>query len=201
MGLGIDYKSLDFIPNTKFDATQIPTEELVSRVFTRLKEGPRSKKYYPISLAAAYSAMPLSDLLHLDRHSVVLTGSDAGITYIRRKTRRKNKPALFVPMTNSLREAFKCVPTPISDNGLWFPGLVPEAVSSCVGRAFKECGWVHGRAMHNFRHFAACFLVKKGVALTTIQELLGHSDFNTTLIYARTDRETLKEGVRKFDVK
>ena len=201
LGFQIDYKSLIIRPGKKFDGSQIVSEEMANAVIQNLASGPRRKIYKGIAHVAMFSTMPLSDLLHLTKSQVVFSGPDEGITYIRRKTRYKNKPALFVPMTNKLREAFRGVPIPITDDGLWFPSLSHEAVCSSVGRAFKACGWIHGRAMHNFRHFGACFLIKQGVALTTIQELMGHSDFKTTLIYARTDRETLKEGVKKFDVK
>jgi len=199
MGFEINYKTINFIAGKKFDGSQILSEEMAFQILAKIKAGPRSKKYHGICHVAMYSTMPLSDLLHLTKSQVVFKGEDAGITYLRRKTRYKNKPSLFVPMTNKLKEAFRGVPVPISDNGLWFPGLTTEAVSHAVGRAYKASGWKHGRAMHNFRHFGACYLLKQGVALTTIQELMGHSDFNTTLIYARTDRETLIEGVRKFD--
>jgi len=200
LGFQIDYKSLVLKPGKKFDGSQIVSEEMANAVIQNLASGPRRKKYKGIAHVAMYSTMPLSDLLHLTKAQIVFRGEEAGITYTRRKTRYKNKPPLFVPMTNKLREAFRGLPVPISGDGLWFPGMLHEAVSQAVGRAFVASGWVHGRAMHNFRHFGACYLIKQGVALTTIQELMGHSDFKTTLIYARTDRETLKEGVKKFDV-
>lgn len=201
LGFEINYKDISFTPGEKFNGSQILTEEMAFQVLDKLKGSPRAKKYYGIAHVAMYSTMPLSDLLHLKKSQVVFNGEDAGITYIRRKTRYKNKLPLFVPMTDRLREAFRATVTPISEDGLWFPNMRNEAVCSSVGRAFKASGWVHGRAMHNFRHFGACFLLKRGVALPTIQELMGHSDFKTTLIYARVDRETLIEGVKKFDVK
>jgi len=201
MGFKIDYKAIKFIPGRKFNGTQILTEEMAFMALEKLKGNSRTKKYHNIFHVALYSTMPLSDLQHLTKAQVVFTGPDAGITYTRRKTRNLGKPPLFVPMTNKLREAFSGVPIPINDDGLWFPPMIASTVSSVVGRALKGSGWLHGGAMHVLRHFGACFLIKQGVPLTTIRELMGHSDFKTTLIYARTDRETLKEGVKKFDVK
>jgi len=205
LGFEIDYKKLVLNPGKTFDGSQILSEELAFKILDHLKSRARTKKYYDIAHVAMYSTLPLSDLLHLRKMDIVFKGDDAGINYIRRKTRYKNKPPLFIPMTNKLRQALRGVPSPIFDNDLWFPfhtlAEPVEAISHTVGRAFKACGWPHGRGMHNFRHFGACYLIKQGVALTTIQELLGHSDFNTTLIYARTDKETLKEGMKKFDVK
>jgi len=201
IGLEINYKDIIFKEGKKFDGTQILSETLALEILEKLKSGGRTRKYHGICHVAMYSTMPLADLLHLTKAQVVLKGEDAGITYTRRKTRHLDKPPIVVPMMNKLREAFKGVPIPLTDDGLWFPNMNNTTISSIVGRAFRACGWEHGRAMHNFRHFGACYLIKQGVALTTIQELMGHSDFNTTLIYARTDRETLKEAMRKFDVK
>ena len=199
LGLEIEYKALTFIPGETFDGSQIVSEELALAVIAELKKGPRSKKYASLCEVAMHSTLPLSDLLHLRKKDVRFSGSlDHGITYARRKTRYKNRPALFVPMTDKLRKAFDGIPTPLAEDGRWFPDWKADAVSNTVGRAFKKLGWPRG-AMHQFRHFGACYLIREGVPLTTIQELMGHGDFNTTLIYARVDREKLIEGVKKFD--
>jgi len=201
MGFEINYKGINFKEGKKFNGTQILSEEMAIQILDKIKTGSRSKKYHGICHVALYSTMPLSDLLHLTKSQVVFSGPDAGITYTRRKTRHLDKDPLFILMTNKLREAFKGLPTPIFREDRWFPPMNTSTVSSVVGRAFKACGWKHGGAMHNFRHFGACYLLKRGVALSTIRDIMGHSNFNTTLIYARTDRETLKEGMKKFDVK
>jgi len=43
---------------------------------------------------------------------------------------------------------------------------------------------------HTFRHFLATQLLEQGQDIRTIQELMGHSDLNTTMIYTRV----LKRG-------
>ena len=200
LGLSINYKKLNFKKGKEFDGSQIVSVEIAEKVLDILKNAPRGgNKYYPICAIAMYSTLPSSDIIHLRKKDVEFNGENAGITYIRRKTRYKKKPALFVPMTEKLRWAFSLVPTPLDPDATWFPFYNTEAITGTVSRAFKKAGWIHGGAMHQFRHFGACYLINQGVPLTTIQELLGHSDFNTTLKYARTNRERLKEGVKSFD--
>lgn len=200
LGFEIDYKALTFTQGRRFDGTQILTDELAYKAIDILQAGPRSRKYAGLVKVAMFSTMPVSDLLALRKKDVVLSGSgDHGITYTRRKTAYKNKPAIFVPMSNNLREAFASIPTPISEDGYWFPRWSVEAISQAVSRSLKKAGWTHSGGIHNFRHFGACKLIREGVPLTTIKELMGHSDFNTTLIYARVDREKLIEGAKKFD--
>ncbi len=202
MGFTIDYKNLEFKPGKIFTSEQIPDESLVLRVLESLLSRTPTNKYYPIARAAAYSGMPLSDLLHLTKEQVVFTGDKAGITYIRRKTRHKKQDKLLVPMSNKLREAFRTAPTPIFPKDLWFPfpslKYPASAISEAVGETFIKCGWDHGGAMHQFRHFAASYLLNEGgVDLHIVQQLLGHSRIETTRRYARTQPTTLIEGVKK----
>ena len=52
---------------------------------------------------------------------------------------------------------------------------------------------------HNFRHALATALVKLKVEAKTVQGILRHEDFGTTMqIYAQSDMESLREAQGKF---
>jgi len=51
--------------------------------------------------------------------------------------------------------------------------------------------------LHTLRHTCGCNLRKLGVPLENIQELLGHSDMRTTMIYAQISKDTLKEVLER----
>jgi len=52
--------------------------------------------------------------------------------------------------------------------------------------------------LHSLRHTFASHLVMKGVDLPTVQKLMGHSDVNTTMIYAHLAPDHLATAVDKL---
>ena len=95
---------------------------------------------------------------------------------------------------------FAQVPWPIEDEGLLFPGLVKQALTIGVSRAFTRAGYPWF-SFHKLRHTAACFLLENGIALETVSALLGHSSIKVTMeFYARVRPEALRKAVGVFDV-
>ncbi|MCI4625541.1 MAG: site-specific integrase [Candidatus Magnetoovum sp. WYHC-5] len=62
---------------------------------------------------------------------------------------------------------------------------------------FRKAGFGNIR-LHDLRHTFASQLVMAGVELRAVQELLGHSDYATTLIYAHLSKEHLKKAIEKL---
>lgn len=55
------------------------------------------------------------------------------------------------------------------------------------------------RGMHSLRHTMASMLLEKETPLSTISDILGHVDTNSTAVYLKTDIEKLKECALDFD--
>jgi integrase len=69
-------------------------------------------------------------------------------------------------------------------SGVWYRHHLHEsAVQRAVKRAVLEVGLSKRATCHSFRHSFATHLLQDGYDIRTVQELLGHRDVATTMIY------------------
>jgi len=82
----------------------------------------------------------------------------------------------------------------IKKNDPLFGDYSYESMYKILKRALKKCGITKNISLHSFRRSYACHLYESGVSLLTIQKILGHKNYKTTLLYVQVSEKYYEEA-------
>lgn len=108
----------------------------------------------------------------------------------------KDRMVYFTSECGQMLSEYK---TEYKPNGIMFTTLILHrqytggALRKLVKVVAKRAGIKKRIYPHLFRHSLACNLLNRGANILTIQALLGHSDIRTTMIYARSSPQRVKQ--------
>jgi site-specific recombinase XerD len=174
----------------------------MEKIFERLKDrhlfnSRKSKRYYLI-VRLLYSTMArVSELCNIRIRDI-----DFERGYIR--LRGKGNKERIVPVDQRTLEIFK---EHLQDRISYDPEdfllvntrnkqLSPRVIQTDIKTIKEKCGFAESKIItpHVFRHTGATHLRRSGMDISELQDILGHSNPNTTRIYAKNDITKLKES-------
>ena len=137
---------------------------------------------------------------------VGITMPDLDLDNAQLKVHGKGAKQRVVPLTEAaiqtIRGYLAARPDTNSDRlfvSIWGEALHPRAVNRKLQVALKRAGLSEkGVTPHQLRHTFATHLIRNGVDVRTVQELLGHSDLATTARYLHSDTRTKQAAVDKL---
>ncbi len=174
----------------------------IEKIFEKLKNkqlfsSRKSDRFYLI-VRLLYSTMArVSELCNIRIRDI-----DFERGYIR--LRGKGNKERFVPVDRTTLEIFKDYlkgrKTNESEDFLLVntrnQKLNPRVVQGDIKTIREKCGFPNSKIItpHVFRHTGATHLRRSGMDISELQDILGHSNPNTTRIYAKNDITKLKES-------
>lgn len=134
-------------------------------------------------LTTIYSCgLRLSELINL---KLIDIKSDDGIIFIQQSKGNKDR---MVALPEKLLELLRKYYVEFKPTNFLFEGVKgnqysERSVQLVLKNAMQKASITSKGSVHTLRHFYATHLIKSGIDVRIVQELLGHSDIRTTMIY------------------
>jgi integrase/recombinase XerD len=127
--------------------------------------------------------------------------TERGMVHVRQGKGNKDR---ILPMGTMLQRGIKAYIEAEKPRKYLFEGNNGEAYSQrgaqwAISQAVKKAGIVKEVTLHTLRHTYATHLLEQGVNILAIQELLGHSCIQTTMIYLHLARPSASVAFSPMD--
>lgn len=145
------------------------------------------------------SGMRISEICNLRLENLIEEGDSIDLQF-----RGKGDKERVVPLTQAGSRALISFLDEVQPTDFIFMGrggpITPHAVRIYT-RRMREAHPELGPAFspHALRHTYATMMLRRGVDLRTLQELLGHSNISTTQRYLHPSRDDLRAAIKKME--
>lgn len=143
------------------------------------------------------SGLRLSEVVNLKVEDIEF---EEGVGWVRSGKGAKDR--LFILSNNIIEDLKKHAHRKKETDYLfegWEGQMSPRNIQKIVALSAKKAGISKSVHVHSLRHSFATHLLESGVDIRKIQELLGHTNLNTTQIYAHVSKEELKKIKNPLD--
>jgi site-specific recombinase XerD len=190
----------DVAPKIPYGKKPKPLPCVLSQAEVLLLFAAVSSPRHRLILHTAYAAgLRVSEVVRLKISDL---DSKRMVLLVRHSKGRKDRVVPFSPVLLQLLRDYWSQHRPKD----WlFPGRKPgqhlssSSVQRACHRAVLTAGLSKKASMHTLRHSYATHLLEAGVDLPTLQKLLGHSRFSTTLLYTHVQQDHLQKTLSPLD--
>lgn len=187
----------------KLDNLSIPKQDkklpsvLTKDEVTKLLENSETKKS-KLMLSLLYSSgLRVSELVNLKKQDINLSER---LGWVRKG--KGSKDRIFTISTSLSAELEEYIKKDVAGVYLFSSDkpLTTRNIQKIIQKTAKKAGIAKRVTPHTLRHSFATHLLEAGTDIRVIQELLGHSNLNTTQLYAHVSHETIRSIKNPLDV-
>lgn len=164
------------------------TKEEQDRLFCVLKQN-KYNHIKPIIIFALYTGMRIGEILSLKWEQIDL--KDNYINILKSKSGKERK----IPIAEKLKEEIEEIE---KKSEYVFVNSETQKPYTTIKHSFLSLmnqAKIENFTFHSFRHTVATRLVESGVDLLIVQEIMGHSNIQTTMRYAHPVPERKKQAI------
>ena len=171
-------------PNVK--EREFLTEDELKAVMTHEFADPKLAYIRDLFVFASFTALSFVDIKELTNDRIVEVNGEKWIISKRHKTGAPFQVKLLdIPL--QIIERYR----PFQENNLVFPNLNYWSICKPLKKMIRECGVNKDISFHCSRHGFATLALCKGMPIESVSRILGHTNIETTQIYAKITVEKL----------
>jgi len=177
----------------KVDRGYLTQSELETLIDYRFEEK-RLEKARDIFIFCSFTGMSYTDVKHLTHNQI--KSSVEGNLWIRGK-RLKTDTEYNIPLLNIPKMILEKYKGKVN-NDLALPVVVCAYYNRLLKKIGQMCGIKKNLSSHLARHTFATLTLTKGVSIESVSKMLGHTNINTTQIYAKVTNTKISHEMSAF---
>jgi len=200
----VNFKALKY--GNKIDKVPLNPDELQAIVDLKI---PREKKVLndtkSIFLLMCYTGLRYSDIhsLNLNNRKTRTSPENKGTIHYIEIIQTKTKNPVEIPLFSGSKTILNLFKSKSKDKKNGF--VVPKITNQVLNRNLKlialECGIEKNLTCHMARHTYACMLLNRGVDFEYVSTLLGHTDLDSTRVYAKHDKNKVLASINVLETR
>ena len=174
------------------------TEQEMNKIIQKKFPTKRLEQVRDIFIFSCFTGLAYIDVKELTKNHIRI--SFDGNTWIMTK-RHKTKVNVNVPLMDIPKKILQKYEGELPDDKI-LPVLSNQKMNAYLKEIGDVCGITKNLTFHLARHtFATTVTLSKGIPIETVSKMLGHTNIQTTQIYARITNEKISKDMRGLSAK